>query len=104
MSAILKRGGLACQLLPDEIAAIAEYIHIDREEAVALSRGLLGRPDGIELVAWALQDHAEKARWRCDDAEATHRQEVYQRFLARSLRTELTAVLYSNRKGSQTAR
>jgi hypothetical protein len=85
MSIIVKRRAAAYRLLPEEVHAIAHYMHLEPDEAAEVASGVLTRPDGIDLVGWMLKDHAEKARWRCDDAEALRRQAVYQRFLDRSL-------------------
>lgn len=85
MSVVIRKWVPAHRLFPDEIAAIAEYMHIDWEQAAELANDLLGRRDGLDLVGWLLQDHADKARWRCDEKEAARRQELYQRFLDRSL-------------------
>lgn len=88
MSIIVRRWTPTHRLLPDEIAAIAGYMSMDWAEAVDFAAGLFDRPDGIDLVGWLLQDSAEKARWRCDDGEAARRQELYQRFLDRSLHSD----------------
>lgn len=85
MSIILKRRAATYRLMPEEVDAIAHYMHLDAEQAVEFAFGVLARPDGVDLVGWMLQDHVEKARWRFDDGEATRRQVIYQRFLDRSL-------------------
>ncbi|HSO43183.1 MAG: hypothetical protein ACXW25_02180 [Rhodospirillales bacterium] len=85
MSIIVKRRAAAYRLLPEEVDAVAHYMHVSRDQAAEVAHGVLWRPDGVDLVGWMLQDYAEKARWRCDDAEAIRRQLIYQRFLDRSL-------------------
>jgi hypothetical protein len=85
MSIIVKRRAAAYRLLPEEVDAIAHYMHVGRDQAEEVARGVLARADGIDLVGWMLQDHADKARWRCDDAEALRRQLIYEQFLERSL-------------------
>lgn len=85
MSIIVKRRAAAHRLLPDEVDAIAHYMHVGPDEAAEVANAVLARADGVDLVGWMLQDHAEKARWRCDDDEACRRQRIYQRFLDRSL-------------------
>lgn len=85
MSIISRERSTIYQLSSEEISALAEYLHLDWRDAVELSRGILSRADGIELVAWALRDHVEKAHWRCDETEAARRQELYRRFLDRKL-------------------
>lgn len=93
MSIIMKRPLLPSRLLPDEVEAIADYMHVDRPRAAELADDLLERPDGIDLIGWLLQDYVEKARWRCDDREAARRQDVYQRFLDNSLHDRRFAIL-----------
>lgn len=85
MSMIAKRRAAAYRLLPEEVGAIANYMHLGAEQAREVVHGVLTRPDGVDLVGWMLQDYVEKARWRCEDGEASRRQEIYQRFLDRSL-------------------
>lgn len=92
MSIIIKKWIPTHRLLPDEIAAVASYMGMNWTDAVDFSTDLLDRPDGVDLIGWLLQDHAEKARWRCDDREAARRQEVYQRFLDRSLHSDFVIV------------
>lgn len=94
MSVILRRWGPTYRILPDEIAAVASYMNMDWPEAEDFAIGLLNEPDGIDLIGWLLQDHVEKARWRCDDEEAARRQEVYQRFLDRCLHCEFVLADY----------
>ncbi|MCU0893823.1 MAG: hypothetical protein MUD06_05770 [Rhodospirillales bacterium] len=85
MSIIVKRRAAAYRLRPEEVDAIAHYMRVGADEAAEVAHAVLARPDGVDLVGWMLQDHAEKARWRCDEAEALRRQRIYQRFLDRSL-------------------
>lgn len=85
MSIIVKRRAAANRLVPEEVDAIAHYMRVGADEAAEVANAVLARPDGVDLVGWMLQDHAEKARWRCDDGEAMRRQRIYQRFLDRSL-------------------
>jgi hypothetical protein len=85
MSIIVKRRAAAYRLLPEEVVAIAHYMHLEPDEAAEVACGVLARPDGVDVVSWMLQDYVEKARWRCEDAEALRRQAIYQRFLDRSL-------------------
>ena len=85
MSIIVKRREAAYRLLPEEVGAIAHYMHMAPDQAEEVARGVLIRADGVDLVGWMLQDYAEKARWRCNDAEALRRQRIYQCFLDRSL-------------------
>lgn len=85
MSIISKGRSAVYRLSSEETAALAEYLHLDWPDAVELSHGILSRPDGVDLVAWALRDHTEKAHWRCDETEAARRQDLYQRFLERRM-------------------
>jgi hypothetical protein len=91
MSIILKRRAAAYWLVPEEVDAIAHYMHLGPDQAAEFVRGVLARSDGVDLVGWMLQDYVEKARWRCDDAEAVRRQVIYQRFLDRSLHGDFIA-------------
>lgn len=85
MSVIMKQSLSLCRLLPDQIEAIADYMHLDGRRAAEFAADLLDRPDGVDLIGWLLQDYVQKARWRCDEREAARRQELYQRFLDSSL-------------------
>lgn len=85
MSVISRARSTVYQISHEEISALAEYLHLDWPDAVELSRGILSRSDGVDLVGWALRDHVEKAYWRCDENEAARRQDLYRRFLDRKL-------------------
>lgn len=86
MSIIVRRRAAAAhRLLPDEVDAIAHYMRVGPDEATEVADAVLARPDGVDIVGWMLQDHVEKARWRCDDGEVCRRLRIYQRFLDRSL-------------------